>query len=148
MISELERKILISLTGNARKSFRSVAKEVGTSTTAVYNNVKKMEKSGLLKGYIPDVDEVMLGFDLVAIMSLRITHGKLKSVYKALKDLPPVKLIFDITGDWDAILICYFKERKELDSFLKTELTVPHIERIVTDVVLNVIKDEKRPLLD
>jgi hypothetical protein len=31
---------------------------------------------------------------------------------------------------------------------LKTELTVPHIERIVTDVVLNVIKDEKRPLLD
>ncbi len=148
MISELERKILKSLTENARKSFRSVAKEVGTSTTAVYNNVKKMEKSGLLKGYIPDVDEVMLGFDLVAIMALRITHGKLKSVYKALKDLPPVKLIFDITGDWDAILICYFKERKELDSFLKTELTVPHIERIVTDVVLNVIKDEKRPLLD
>lgn len=148
MISELERKILKSLTENARKSFRSVAKEVGTSTTAVYNNVKKMEKSGLLKGYIPDVDEVMLGFDLVAIMTLRITHGKLKSVYKALKDLPPVKLIFDITGDWDAILICYFKERKELDSFLKTELTVPHIERIVTDVVLNVIKDEKRPLLD
>lgn len=148
MISELERKILISLSENARKSFRSVAKEVGTSTTAVYNNVKKMEKSGLLKGYIPDVDEVMLGFDLVAIMSLRITHGKLKSVYKALKDLPPVKLIFDITGDWDAILICYFKERKELDRFLKTELTVPHIERIVTDVVLNVIKDEKRPLLD
>lgn len=148
MISELERKILISLTENARKSFRSVAKEVGTSTTAVYNNVKKMEKSGLLKGYIPDVDEVMLGFDLVAIMSLRITHGKLKSVYKALKDLPPVKLIFDITGDWDAILICYFKERKELDNFLKEELTVPHIERIVTDVVLNVIKDEKRPLLD
>ncbi len=148
MISELERKILISLTENARKSFRSVAKEVGTSTTAVYNNVKKMEKSGLLKGYIPDVDEIMLGFDLVAIMTLRITHGKLKSVYKALKDLPPVKLIFDITGDWDAILICYFKERKELDNFLKTKLTVPHIERIVTDVVLNVIKDEKRPLLD
>lgn len=148
MISELERKILISLNENARKSFRSVAKEVGTSTTAVYNNVKKMEKSGLLKGYIPDVDEVMLGFDLVAIMSLRITHGKLKSVYKVLKDLPPVKLIFDITGDWDAILICYFKERKELDNFLKNELTVPHIERIVTDVVLNVIKDEKRPLLD
>jgi DNA-binding Lrp family transcriptional regulator len=148
MISDLEKKILISLTENARKSFRSVAKEVGTSTTAVYNNVKKMEQSGLLKGYIPDVDEVMLGFDLVAIMALRITHGKLRNVYKALKDLPPVKLIFDITGEWDCILICYFKERKELDNFLKTKLAVPHIERVVTHVVLNVIKDEKRPLLD
>ena len=142
------KKILISLTENARKSFRSVAKEVGTSTTAVYNNVKKMEKSGLLKGYIPDVDEVMLGFDLVAVMALRIAHGKLNSVYKALKDLPAVKLIFDITGEWEAILICYFKERKELDNFLNTKLMVPHIERVVTHVVLNVIKDEKRPLLD
>ena len=148
MISELERKILISLTENARKSFRSVAKEIGTSTTAVYNNVEKMEKSGLLKGYIPDVDEVMLGFDLVAIMALCVTHGKLMNVYEALKDMPPVKLIFDITGEWDAILICYFKERKELDSFLKTKLTVPHIKKVVTHVVLNVIKDEKRPLLD
>jgi DNA-binding Lrp family transcriptional regulator len=148
MISDLEKKILTSLTENARKSFRSVAKEVGTSTTAVYNNVKKMEQSGLLKGYIPDVDEVMLGFDLVAIMALRITHGKLKNVYKALKDLPPVKLIFDITGEWDAILICYFKERRDLDNFLKTKLAVPHIEKVITHVVLNVIKDEKRPLLD
>jgi DNA-binding Lrp family transcriptional regulator len=148
MISDLEKKILISLTENARKSFRSVAKEVGTSTTAVYNNVKKMEQSGLLKGYIPDVDEVMLGFDLVAIIALRISQGKLKHVYKAIKDLPPVKLIFDITGEWDTILICYFKERKELDSFLKNKLSLPHIERVVTHVVLNVIKDEKRPLLD
>jgi DNA-binding Lrp family transcriptional regulator len=148
MISDLEKKILISLTENARKSFRSVAKEVGTSTTAVYNNVKKMEQSGLLKGYIPDVDEVMLGFDLVAIIALRISQGKLKTVYKAVKDLPPVKLIFDITGEWDSILICYFKEREELDSFLKNQLSLPHLERVVTHVVLNVIKDEKRPLLD
>lgn len=148
MISDLERKILISLTENARKSFRSVAKEVGTSTTAVYNNVKKMEKSGLLKGYIPDVDEVMLGFDLVAIIALRISQGKTKHVYEDIKDLPPVKLIFDITGEWDTILICYFKKRTELDRFLKNKLSLPDIERVVTHVVLNVIKDEKRPLLD
>lgn len=148
MISDLEKKILISLTENARKSFRSVAKEVSTSTTAVYNNVKKMEKSGLLKGYIPDVDEVMLGFDLVAIIALRISQGKTKHVYEDIKGLPPVKLIFDITGEWDAILICYFKKRNELDSFLKNKLSLPDIERVVTHVVLNVIKDEKRPLLD
>ena len=148
MISDLEKKILVSLTENARKSFRRVAKEVGTSTTAVYNNVKKMEKSGLLKGYIPDVDEVMLGFDLVAIIALRISQGKLKHVYEEIKDLPPVKLIFDITGEWDAILICYFKQRDELDNFLKNKLSLPYIERVVTHVVLNVIKDEKRPLLD
>ena len=70
MINDLERKILKSLNENARKSFREVAKEVGTSTTAVYNNVKKMETSGLHMGYIPLIDDELLGFDLYAVISL------------------------------------------------------------------------------
>ena len=81
MISELEKKILKSLNENARKSFREVAKEVGTSTTAIYNNVKKMEKSGLLQGYVPAVDEELLGFTLTAIIAMRISQGNLYSVY-------------------------------------------------------------------
>lgn len=148
MITDLERKILESLTNNARKSFRRVAKEVGASTTAVYNNVKKMKKSGLLKGYIPDVDEVLLGFDLVAIIILRIEHGKQQDVYAQVRDLPQVKLMFDITGEWDSILVCYFKERAEMDRFLKEKMAIHYIQRVVSHVVLNVIKDEKRPLLD
>lgn len=148
MIDDLERKILKSLTQDARKSFRSVSREVGVSTTAIYTNVGKMKKSGLLKGFIPDVDEVKLGFDLVSIFILRISQGKLDLVYNKVKDLPQVKLMFDITGDWDAILICYFKSRSEMDNFMKNDLAIPHVERVVSHVVLNVIKDEKRPLLD
>lgn len=148
MVSKLEKKILKSLNTDARKSFRKVAQEIGTSSTAVYNNVRKMEKSGLLKGYIPDVDEVMLGFNLIAVIALRISQGMLQKVYDKIADYPPVKIIFDITGEWDSLLVCYFKEREELDYFLKNKLSVPHIERVVTHVVLNVIKDEKRPLME
>jgi DNA-binding Lrp family transcriptional regulator len=148
MISELEKKILKSLNENARKSFREVAKEVGTSTTAIYNNVKKMEKSGLLQGYVPAVDEELLGFTLTALIAMRISQGKLYSVYDKVDKYPEVREIYDLTGEWDAILVCFFKKRRDLDNFLKTKLNLPHIERVMTHVVLNVIKDEKRAFIE
>jgi len=148
MISELERKILKSLNQNARKSFRKVAKEVGTSTTAIYNNVKKLEKAGILKGYIPLIDEELLGHNYTSLIALRITQGKLYDVYKIIAKYPQVRSIYDITGEWDAVIICYFSKRKELDDFLKKKLALPYIERVVTHVVLNVIKDEKRAFIE
>ncbi len=148
MISELEKKILKSLNENARKSFREVAKEVGTSTTAIYNNVKKMEKRGLLLGYVPAVDEELLGFTLTAIITMRISQGKLFSVYDEIINYPEVREIYDLTGEWDALLVCFFQRRRDLDNFLKTKLNLPNIERVMTHVVLNVIKDEKRAFIE
>lgn len=144
MLSELEKKILNSLNKNARKSFRQVAKEVGTSTTAVYNNVKKLEKKGVLRGYFPDIDEEKVGYSQFAIIALRIDQRKLTEVESKLVKYPQIRAIYDITGDWDCILVCYFKSREELDNFLKEQLAIPHVERVITHIVLNVVKDDKK----
>ena len=144
MITELDKKILNSLNRNARKSFREVAKEAGASTTAIYNNVKKLEQIGVLKGYVPLVDEEILGFRLIALIALRIDQSKLMEVQEKISKYPEVRAIYDITGDWDSILVCYFKDRKDLDTFLKNQLALPHVERVITHIVLNVVKDDKR----
>jgi len=144
VLSELEKKILNSLNENARKSFRQVAKEVGTSTTAVYNNVKKLEKKGVLRGYFPDIDEEKVGYTQFAIIALRIDQRKLTEVESKLVKYPQIRAIYDITGDWDCILVCYFKSREELDNFLKEQLAIPHVERVITHIVLNVVKDDKK----
>lgn len=144
MISELDRKILKALNENARKSFRKVAKEAGTSTTAIYNNVKKLEKRGLLKGYIPLIDAELLGYNLIALIALRINQGKLLEVQNEISKFPQVTAIYDITGDWDSILVSYFKDRKDLDGFLKNQLSLPYVQRVITHIVLNVVKDDRR----
>jgi len=143
MITELEKKILKSLNQNARKSLRKIAKEAGVSTTSVYNNVKKLEQKGILKGYIPLIDETLLGYQLIALIGIRINQNKLMEVEEKIAQHTEVRAIYDITGEWDAILVCYFKNRKELDTFLKNQLAIPHVERVITNIVLNVLKDDK-----
>ena len=144
MIDELDKKILKTLNKNARMSFRNAAAEVGISATTFYNKVKKLEKSGVLRGYIPIIDSKSIGYDLTAVIALRVKQDKELDVQKTISKLPQVWAIYEITGEWDIILICNFRGRKDLTNFLKQELPLQYIQRAITHLVLNVVKEEKR----
>jgi DNA-binding Lrp family transcriptional regulator len=143
-LEELDRKILNVLNRNARMSFRLIAKELRISPTTLYSKVKKLERSGVLKGYIPLIDKESVGYDLMAIISLRVRQEKDIEVQKAIAKFPQVGAVYEVTGNWDLILVCYFKGRDDLTNFLKKELPLTNIERAMTHLVLNVIKEEKR----
>jgi len=53
-----------------------------------------------------------------------------------------VVAVYDITGDYDAAIITKFKDRMGLNDFVKNLLTNPHIKRTVTNIALNVIKED------
>jgi len=145
-ISKLDKKILYVLNKNGRKSLRTVAKEVGTSAASIYNNVKKLEKMGVIKGYIPLYDEKAIGNSFIALISLRTQQGKWKEVTKEISKYPQIRAIYDITGDMDFVCVCYFKNAEELDRFIKNQLQLPFVERVLTNIVLNVYKDERRSI--
>jgi DNA-binding Lrp family transcriptional regulator len=144
MIDELDRKIVWALNENARKSFREVAKEVGISVTAVINTVKRLESSGAIKGYVPVVNPEAFGVNLTAVIALRISKGKLLETQKKLAQDPRVMAVYDVTGDWDSFVIGYFKDREDLNRFIKRLLAFPFVDRTVTHIVLNVVKEERR----
>jgi DNA-binding Lrp family transcriptional regulator len=147
MIDDLSTKIVRALNKNARKSYREIAREVGTSTTAVINKVRKLEASGVIKGYVPVVDPGFFGIDLVAIIALRISKGKLLETQKKISSDRRVAAVYDITGEWDSLVIGYFRDRDDLNNFIKGILSLPFIDRTVTHLVLNVVKEEKRLIL-
>ena len=68
MIDAMDKKLVRSLNANARKSFREIAKELGTSTTSVIRGIKKLESSGAVRGYIPVVDPAAFGYDLTVVV--------------------------------------------------------------------------------
>ena len=144
MADELDKKIIRSLNENARKSFREVAKDVGTSVTAVIHRVKKFEDSGTIKGYIPLVDSGYFGMEWMAVIALRISQGKLLETQKNIARDARVIAVYDITGEWDSIVIGRFKDRQDLNDFIKNLLSQKNVYRSVTHIVLNVVKEEYR----
>jgi DNA-binding Lrp family transcriptional regulator len=147
MIDELEKKIVRSLNQNSRKSFREIAKELGTSATVVINKVKRLEESGAIQGYIPVLNSKYFGYDITAIIAIRISHGKLIETQEIIAKDPRVFAIYDVTGEWDSLVNGRFKDPEDLNDFIKNLLGQKYVERTVTHIVLNVVKDERRLLL-
>ncbi len=140
----MDLKIINVLNKNARTSFREISRKLKVSLTTVANRVKKLEGEGIIKGYIPLIDLDKLGYDLLTIIGVRIQHGKLMEVERKISKDPHVYEIYDTTGDWDSIIIARFRSRDELNSFIKNVLAEEDVERTITYIVLNVVKDEKR----
>jgi DNA-binding Lrp family transcriptional regulator len=147
MIDDLDRQILRLLSKNARLSYREVAVKLGVSTSTVSARVKRMEEQGLVRGYTPDVDPRALGYELTAIIGVRIAHGKLLDVQRAVARDDRVFAVYDTTGEWDSILLARFKGTRDLDNFVKKVLAIGDVERTNTMVVLNTVKEELRPPL-
>lgn len=134
--------LLSALQEDARLSLRKLAQKIGISTATVLNRLQKLEKNGVIRGYSVLLDTEKLGFDLVALIELRISKGKLFEVEKKIASLAGVCGVYDVTGGFDCVLLAKFKNRKSLDYFVKKVQTFDFVERTETKIVLNTIKEE------
>ncbi len=143
-MNKTELQIVSSLNQKARQSYREIARETGLSVTAVIKTIKRLEKNGVIKGYIPLLNPEYFGFSLMAVINLRISQGKLLETQKKIALDRRVMAVFDVTGDWDSVLIGCFANREDLNQFVKKVLSLKYIDRTDTHLVLNVVKNEPR----
>jgi len=146
-MDNLDIEILRSLNVNARKSFRDIAKELKISLGTISNRIRKMQDEGIIMGYVPLINEEKIGYDISAIIGFRISRGKLLEVQKRIAKDDRVYGVYDVTGEWDSIVLARFRNRKELNDFIKRVLATEFVERTYTQVVLNIMKDERRVIV-
>lgn len=144
LLDDLDRGILEELTIDARRSHREIADRLRVAPTTVIRRVERLEREGVILGYYPRLNDERLGYDLLATVGIRISKGRLREVEDRLAKDPRAFAIYDVTGDYDAILIGRFRDRRDLDRFVKHALQDPHIERTNTQLVLNRVKEEVR----
>ena len=145
-LDPLDARILKSLSENARKSFRDMARELAVSLSTISNRVRRLEDEGIIKGYIPVVDAAKVGYELTVVIGVRIAHGKLIDVQNRIAKNPQVFGVYDVTGEWDSLILARFGNREEMNVFIKGVLAIEHVERTFTQLVLNTMKEEKRVL--
>ncbi|MCI4368266.1 MAG: Lrp/AsnC family transcriptional regulator [Thermoplasmata archaeon] len=143
-LDPLDRGILEELNVDARRSHREIAQRLKVSPTTVSSRLARLERDGVIRGYIPILDDELLGWDLWATIGIRISKGRLREVEERLARDPRAYAIYDLTGEWDALVIARFRDRRDLDRFVKHALQDPYVERTSTQVVLNRVKEDRR----
>jgi len=139
---ETDTKILNNLLVDARLSARQLAYKLGLSTVTVLTRIKKLEQKKIITGYTARLDHQILGYDLVAIIEIKTTKGKMLEIESKIAE--NVCAVYDVTGQADILLICKFKNRDELSHFVKSLSAIPNVENTETHIVLNTIKEDFR----
>ena len=117
-IDDLNAKILKCLQQNARLSNAEIGRQVGISSPAVSESIKKMEDLGIIEGYNTVVSPFEIGYQLKAIITLRAFMGKLKPFLEKVKTYDEVINCYRITGDENIVMEVVLKNQKHLESFI------------------------------
>lgn len=132
------------LVADSRLSYREVSRRVKLSVATVKTRVKNLEKEGVIRGYTTILNPQELGYDVVALIEIVVSKGKLLDVEEELAKNPNVYAVYDVTGASDAIIVVRFHRREELSKFVKSILRMEYVERTLTHVVLGVTKEDPR----
>ena len=146
MLDEIDKKIIRVLEDDARTSLRKISELVKVSLGTVSNRVKKMEKNGVIKGYSVILDPDQIGWELNVVIGLRIQKGRLIEIQEKIAKDSRVHGVYDVTGDFDSMVIARAKNRKDLDDLSKNVLSIDGVERSITLLVLNTVKEKTASL--
>mgnify|MGYP000317192349 FL=1 len=136
MIDDLNWKILKHLQKNARLSSAEIGRQIGMSSPAVSERIKKMEDAGIIHGYHTVVSPFEAGYQLKAIITLRAFMGKLKPFLEKVKTYDEVLNCYRITGNENIVMEVALRNQKHLEAFIdqlivygetKTQIILSHV---------------------
>ncbi len=147
-MDELDRKILALLQKNARLSYREIARELKVAVGTVYNRVKRMEEEGIIRGFAPVLDYEKAGFALTAVIGVKAQGRKIVEIEREIARNSRVMLVYDTTGEYDIFVVAKFKDRADMNSFVKWLLSLEGVEKTNTSVAMQVVKEDMRLRLE
>ncbi len=140
-IDSVDREIIEALCDDARLSHRQLAQKVGVAQGTITNRLRKLESEGVISGYAPILNADSIGWGMTVMAGLCIEKGQIMDVQKHISADNRVFAVYDVTGDWDSMVLARVKNREDLDDLTKTVFTLKGISRSYTHVVLNTVKE-------
>jgi len=143
-LDKTDFQILTTLQEDSHLSYRRLAAKLGISGVMASARIKNLEEKGFLKGYAVFLDPAKLGYDLTAVIFVQVEGGYIKNLENALSQMPNVVAVYEITGDFDVVAVVKLKDREALNALIKNLLVTPHIKKTMTNITLNVVKEDFR----
>ena len=133
-----DRKILSALLSKGRSTFAELAAQVGLTAPTVHDRVKKLERSGIIKGYTAIINPANLGYDITAMVNITTAaNASAKEYEKHLADISEVQKCYSVAGEDTYVAIVLTRTPKTLEKLLQKIRNIPGTVSTKSAVVLS-----------
>jgi len=139
-LDHADYEIIRELQENSRASMQKIATSLGYSKGKVYKRLNRLLKNGIVT-MRAIVDPYTVGYDMDALIMLRVKPGFMDRATNALVELDPVIWLGECSGAYDTVVRVVFRDKYELAEFVKNEIAkVPGVMSSETMVLFTVRK--------
>jgi Lrp/AsnC family transcriptional regulator, leucine-responsive regulatory protein len=142
-LDDIDLRLLAALRANARTTQEELSRVLALSRPAVRERMRRLEALGILLGYTTVVDWELLGYPILALVSVRTSMGTCdegKDVVATLScDAAVVEECYGITGDWCLFAKVRARTSKDLAAFLDSIKKNPRFSATSTTLALGTV---------
>jgi Lrp/AsnC family leucine-responsive transcriptional regulator len=142
MLDEVDVGILDALQRNGRTKRNELADNVGLSLPSVSDRLRKLESTGIIRGYHAVLDHKKLGLDVTAFIAVTIDTSRHYAQF--LDHVTRNEEILEchaVTGEGSHLLKIRTKNTSTLEKLLSTIQSWPGVTGTRTSVVLSTSKE-------
>lgn len=142
-IDETDRKILAELQRDASQSLEDIARKIGSSKTPVWNRIKKLRDSGVVRANTVILDPDALGLEACFFVLIRTSEHEAdwqKRFLRALQERPEVLEAHRLAGDIDYILKVRVENARAYDKFYQALISEVRIYNVTALLSMEEIK--------
>ena len=140
-IDHTDYLILNVLIKNARESASNIADSIGMSIPAVTERIKKLQESGIIKGYNVAIDRQKIGMDVSAFITIiSESSAYFEAVVEEANNNSHVMQCYTTTGIGSHILLVEAENTISLEKLLRDIQSWPGVKRTETQLILNSYK--------
>jgi len=125
-LDKIDVSILNLLQENAKITTKTLSDRLHLSTTAIYERIKKMEKSEIIQKYVAIVNPVKVNKNFVVLCQVKLIQHNHKLIEKFENEVlkfTEVLECFNISGDYDYQLKIVVENMEAYRKFLNKKLT-------------------------
>lgn len=120
-LDDIDRRVVAALQADGRRPFRSVADELGISESVVRYRVQRLEAAGILQ-VVGIADPLKIGFDLMAMIGVKVQPGRVAEVCAGLRALPETSYVAAVAGRYDVLVEVVCRDTAHFQELLNDEL--------------------------
>jgi DNA-binding Lrp family transcriptional regulator len=135
-IDELDARLLVAISRTPRAGVMELARRLGVARGTVQARLDKLQASGIVTGFDPDLHLPLLGYEVTAFVQLEIAQGRLTDVVDHLRHIPEVLEVHSTSGPGDLHCRVVARSNEHLQTVLFQILEVSGIVRTSTQLAL------------
>jgi len=148
-LDALDVDLVRALRDSPRAGVLELSRTLGVARGTVQARLDRLERTGVITGYGPEVDVAAAGYGVQAFVTLEIAQGALDDVTAELTALPEVLEAYATTGSADVLCRLAASSHEDLQQTLLTLNRSSIVSRSTSVVVLSVVVAPRTlPLLE